>query len=323
MAGGVVNTTIKSGSNAWHGDVFDYFRNSVFDANTIQNNSIGRGRGVDNQHQFGGVVGGPIRKNKDFVFGSFEGWREVVPFPTVSDTVPNFLRNGQNFGQYKVYDPLTTRPCVQGPDNCQGSAFIRDPFPNNVIPASRISPIALNILGYYPQPNVANPNALNQNFVAAGNRGRYQYNQPMGRWDHIFSESDKFYALVTFWHGTEYRNSTGFAPPAGSGDINSARTDQNYIADWTHILSPTTVLDVRGSYGRYTTTFPRYTDPTFTADKLGISQAFNAPTGLLNTVPVINLVNYTQLFGLVNSNSLEFSTYNQWDFAPSVTMTRG
>src|SRR5947209_2622308 len=145
----------------------------------------------------------------------------------------------------------------------------------------------------------------------------------MGRWDHIFSESDKFYALVTFWHGTEYRNSTGFAPPAGSGDINSARTDQNYIADWTHILSPTTVLDVRGSYGRYTTTFPRYTDPTFTADKLGISQAFNAPTGLLNTVPVINLVNYTQLFGLVNSNSLEFSTYNQWDFAPSVTMTRG
>src|SRR5436305_6232572 len=66
----------------------------------------------------GTVVGGPIRKNKDFVFGSFVGWREVIPLPTVSDTVPNFLRNGQNFGQYKMYDPLTTRPCGQGPDNC-------------------------------------------------------------------------------------------------------------------------------------------------------------------------------------------------------------
>ena len=71
MAGGVVNTTIKSGSNEWHGDVFEYFRNSVLDANTIQNNAIGRDRGQHNQHQFGGVVGGPIRKDKDFLFASF------------------------------------------------------------------------------------------------------------------------------------------------------------------------------------------------------------------------------------------------------------
>jgi hypothetical protein len=83
------------------------------------------------------------------------------------------------------------------------------------------------------------------------------------------------------------------------------------------------VLDVRGSFGRFTSNFRRYTDPNFTADKLGMGQAFNAPTGAKNTVPGIELGSYSQLFGLANSNSLEFSTYNQYDFSPSITMTRG
>jgi Carboxypeptidase regulatory-like domain len=72
-AGGVVNTIIKSGSNAWKGDVYDYFRNRVLDANSFQNNFAGLGKGRHNQNQFGGVVGGPIRKDKDFIFGSYEG----------------------------------------------------------------------------------------------------------------------------------------------------------------------------------------------------------------------------------------------------------
>lgn len=321
MAGGVVNTTIKSGSNEWHGDVFDYFRNSVLDANTIQNNAIGRGRGQHNQHQFGGVVGGPIRKDKDFLFASFEGWREVVPFPTVSNTVPGFMRSGQNFGQYQIYDPMTTHACAGAA--CQGSAYIRDPFPGNVIPTSRISPIGQTILSYYPAANSNDPNALTQNYVAAGNKGRYQYNQPMFRWDHVFNENDKLYTLAGFFHGTEYRNSTGFPAPAGSGDINSARTTQVYVADWTHVISPTMVLDVRGAFDRYTQYFPRRTDFNFLASALGISQPIAAATAAKNVAPVVNLSSYTQLFGLFNSNSTEFSTYNQYDFAPSLTMVRG
>jgi hypothetical protein len=325
MGGGVVNTTMKSGSNAWHGDVFDYWRNSVMDANTTQNNAQGAPRGQHNQHQFGGVVGGPIRKDKDFAFFSFEGWREVVPFPTISDTVPLGLRDGQNFSQYgyNIYDPMTTRTCTGPTSLCQGSPYIRDPFPGNVIPASRISNVGQNILSYFPAPNNANPNKLNQNYTAASNQGRYEYNQPIIRVDHIFNDNDKLYGLFTFQHGTEFRNSTGFPSPAGSGDINSARTDQNYIFDWTHVISPTTVLDVRGSYGRFTTNFPRHTDFGFTADQLGIGQNFSAPTASKDTAPVIALDSYTQLFGLKNSNSFEFNTYNQYDLAPSLTMTRG
>src|SRR5215468_6095979 len=326
FGGGVVNTIVKGGSKNWHGDAFDYFRNKVFDANTFQNNLINRPKAKHNQHQFGGVVGGPIRKDKDFIFFSFEGWRERIGFPALSSVPPVLLRDGLHFTDfgYKVYDPLTTHPCGSKPGEtstvCQGSAFIRDPFPGNVIPLNRISPIGKTILSYYPAPNA---DGLNNNFVASGNVGRYTYNQPLGRWDHIFSEKDKIYTLFTFQHGQEYRDSTGFGPPAGSGDVGSQRTDQNYIADWTHVISPTMVLDVRGSYGRFTSLFPRYTDFDLTAEKLGLTQMIHAPTFQKNTAPQVNVGGYTQLFALANSNLQSWNTYNQWNFTPSLTLTRG
>jgi carboxypeptidase family protein len=326
FAGGVVNTTLKSGTNAYHGSVFEFFRNSVLDANTTQNNRVGATRGKHNQHQYGYAVGGPIpgRKDKDWFFTSLEGWREVIPFSRVSDVPPLALRDGQHFTDYgfKIYDPLTTH-CEQ-PNNptCAGSRYIRNPFDGNVIPQSRMSPIGVKILSYYPKPN-GNFDALSQNFFATSNAGRYHYNQPMGRWDHNFSQNDRLYALFTYQHGYEYRNQTGFPPPAGSGDIFSQRTDQNYIADWTHVLSPSSVLDVRGSFGRFTSLFPRYTDFSLTADQLGIKQIIHAPTVTSNTAPVVTLQDYSQLFGLSNSDVASWSTYNQADFAPSITMTRG
>src|SRR5216684_1041830 len=93
FGGGVVNTTVKSGTSDWHGDVFEYFRNRVFDANYFQNNFVGRPLQTHNQHQFGGVIGGPIRKEKDFIFGSFEGWREIIGFSATSNVPAAALRS--------------------------------------------------------------------------------------------------------------------------------------------------------------------------------------------------------------------------------------
>lgn len=339
FSGGVVNTTVKSGSNDWHGDVFEYFRNRVFDANYFQNNIIGKPSPKHNQHQFGGIIGGPIRKEHDFVFFSFEGWREIIGFPSLVSVPPAALRTvdptllngkgGIDFGAfgYKIYDPKNVHDC-RGPDfkePCTGadsSPYWREQFRNNILPADRINPNALKILAYYPQPNALDPRLISNNFVGAANVGRYRYNQPMVRWDHIFSERNKFYSLFTFQHGEEYRDQTGFGPPAGSGDIHSQRTDQNYILAWTHVLSPTKVLDVRGSYGRFTSDFPRYTDFNLTPDKIGITQTFKAPTFTKNTIPSIRVGGYNDLFaccGTVES----WDTYNQWNFAPSLTMTHG
>lgn len=120
--GGTVNTILKSGSNSWHGTAFDYARNSVLDANIVQNKSNGFGRGKHIMNQFGGTAGGPIRKDKDFIFLSFEGFREVVPFPVVADSPPLNLRDGQHFSDYKIniFDPLTNRFCVSGKDTAKG-----------------------------------------------------------------------------------------------------------------------------------------------------------------------------------------------------------
>ena len=110
-AGGAVNFTIKSGTNNWHGDIFEYLRNSVLDANFYQSNFAGQAKGRHEVSQFGGILGGPIRKDKDFLFLSFEGWQEAIPFPGAgTTTIPNDLRTGQNFSKYgiAVYDPLTT-----------------------------------------------------------------------------------------------------------------------------------------------------------------------------------------------------------------------
>src|SRR5574340_547732 len=109
--GGHVSTTLRSGTNDWHGTVFDFWRNRILDANTRQNNALGTGRGFRNQHQFGGTVGGPIRKDKDFVFFSFEGWRERVPFPSNVSVPPMEIRDGDfssfvpagQLGAIKIY----------------------------------------------------------------------------------------------------------------------------------------------------------------------------------------------------------------------------
>jgi len=335
FSGGFVHTTLKSGTNEWHGDVFEYFRNAVFDANLTQNNQVGAKKAKHNQDQFGGVVGGLLRKDKDFIFASFEGWREITPFARISDVPPMDLRDGQHFTDWGtrvygkpilIFDPYSSHPCNPASEACKGSispggsnsTYIRDPFPGNVIPASRISPVGQNILKMYPAPN-GNFNGLNQNFFATANVGRYRYDQPMGRWDHVFNQNDRLYTMVTFQHGWEFRNSNGFPPPGQEGDLFSERTDQNYIADWTHILSSSAVLDVRGSFGRFTSVFPRISDWNFTADKLGMTQMVHAPSVSYNLAPRFDVENYSR----VHNNTVDWNTYNQWDFAPSLAVTKG
>ncbi|MDQ2947835.1 MAG: TonB-dependent receptor, partial [Acidobacteriota bacterium] len=320
--GGTVNTILKSGSNAWHGTAFDYARNSILDANVTQNKRNGFPRGKHITHQFGGTVGGTIRKDKDFVFLSFEGFREIVPFPVVTDSPPLILRDGQHFSTYNIniFDPLTNRTCVAGKDTPKGTScygtYIRSPFPGNVIPLSRISPVARKILELWPAPNL---DGQTQNFLASNNTGRYRYDQPMGRWDHTFDQNNRIYGIVTFQHGHEYRNQNGFQPPAQTGNIVSERTDQNYIADWTRVISSRSILDVRLSFGRFTSYFPDgLNDFGFTADQLGMSLP-HAPTVQRATAPHFNLDLYSGVIG----NTYTWSTQNQWSLAPSLTQSRG
>src|ERR1044071_5088105 len=136
--GGSVNTTLKSGGNAWHGTMFNFMRNSVLDANYTQNNQVGAPRGKHITNQFGGTLGGNIRKDKDFFFASFDGFRERVPLPVVANVPPLDLRDGQHFSKYKmkIADPLPGHVDVDKVEvsgTCS-TPYIRTPFPGNVIP---------------------------------------------------------------------------------------------------------------------------------------------------------------------------------------------
>jgi hypothetical protein len=321
--GGSVNTTLKSGSNAWHGTMFDFLRNSILDANYRQNNQVGAPRGKHLTNQFGGTMGGPLRRDKDFIFVSFEGFRERVPFPVVADVPPMDLRDGQHFSEYKItiYDPLTGHVCVDHVDvsgTCS-STYIRKPFPGDVLPPSRISPIAQKILSFYPAPNAP---GFTQNFVFSNSTGQYRYDQPMVRWDRVIDPEDRVYALFTYQHGHEYRNQTGIPGPAAGGNIWTQRTDFNIIADWTRILSPQAIFDLRASFGRFTSYFPDGDTSTgIRAQDLGMD-VVHAPTSTTNFPPRFTVDQFSNLFGN-GSNLYTWSTDNQYNIVPTVTLTRG
>ena len=246
-----------------------------------------------------------------------------MPFPVVADVPPVDLRDGQHFKEYSItiYDPLTGHVCVNKVDvsgTCS-STYIRNPFPGDVLPASRISPIGQKILSYYPAPNAP---GFTQNFVFANSTGQYRYDQPMFRWDRVIDPADRVYTLFTFQHGHEYRNQTGIPEPAVGGNIWTQRTDFNIIADWTRILSPTAIFDLRTSFGRFTSYFPDGDTSTgITAQDLGMN-VVHAPTSTTNFPPRFTVDQFSNLFGN-GSNLYTWGTDNQFNIVPTVTLTRG
>jgi hypothetical protein len=298
--GGHVNTTLKSGTNDWHGSLFDFWRNRILDANARQNNAAGSKRGYRNQHQYGGVIGGPIRRNKDFLFVSFEGWQERTPFPVVSSLPPTALRDGQRFSEFgvRVFDPLTSRACTAALNCISGGVFQRQQFPGNAIPASRISPVARNILALYPTENFIGPNRLNQNFLRPDQVGRYRYEQPMARWDRVLTDDDRLNVTFTFQDGSEFRDQNGFTPPAQIGNMpGTVRRDMNYIVNWQHIVSPTRLFTLQASFNRFAQNFPDVSDYEFTWDKLGIRNIPQVDTFPSRLAPRIELDTFNAIVG--------------------------
>ena len=150
--GGVVNLTTKSGSNAFHGTLFEFARHESLNARNYfaSTNPI---KPEFRRNQFGGVVGGPIRRNRTFFFLDYQGQRQTVG-RTVISTVPTLLQRQGIFTEAiggrvpAIYDPNTTAPAP-------GGGTTRSPFPDNRIPLERLDPVARALLARYPQPTSA------------------------------------------------------------------------------------------------------------------------------------------------------------------------
>jgi len=147
--GGVVNLTMKSGSNAYHGTAFEFLRNEALNARNFfaSTNPI---RPKFRRNQFGGVIGGPIRRDRTFFFLDYQGQRQTIG-RTVISTVPTMLQRQGIFTEAvggrlpAIYDPRMT--------TTTGTTTTRSPFPGNTIPIDRIDPVARALMERYPLPD--------------------------------------------------------------------------------------------------------------------------------------------------------------------------
>src|SRR5262249_14100256 len=140
----VVNVTLKSGTNQLHGSAWEYLRNSFFDATPYF--QVAGQKPNFNQNQFGATLGGPVIKDRTFVFGSWQSLRSVNVAPQLV-TVPTALQRRGIFST-PISAPNTTAATPNGP------GFVRSPFPNNTIPASMWDPVSTKLLALYPLPNI-------------------------------------------------------------------------------------------------------------------------------------------------------------------------
>lgn len=171
---GIVNVILKSGTNQFHGSLFEFIRNSDLDANTYFANQKHQSLPHFERSQFGGNINGPIVRDKSFFLFSYEGLRQGTQ-TELSTTVPTALQRAGDFSQtynlvngscqpVTIYDPATTSSNGSG-------GYTRKEFPGNVIPNSpnRIDPVAAQIVNYYPLPNQPGDTCTgNNNFFAAG-----------------------------------------------------------------------------------------------------------------------------------------------------------
>lgn len=317
MTGGSFNATLKSGTNHFHGDLYEYNEFTQLEANRTANNAAGIPIPGQTVNRFGGSLGGPVQKGKTFFFGSYQGDRTSKPIPAVDSVPTAAMRNGDFSGTgYTIYDPTTVH-CVKYNSSGQCKTYGRDPFPNDVIPSADINPIGQAIANLYPAPNQP---GIFSNYVNNGPQTN-GWDQYTVRADHNFSQATRIYGL--FIHESDFSNRAGNAfPGLGSNKIQNPLSKNEATFDLTRTFSPSLVGDFKVSFLRYvnTNTTGVAVAQNFTGDKIGGLQMPVVPTTThLNIVPTVSLSSFTNIFG----NTYNSSIQNNWYFSPSLSQVAG
>ena len=249
--GSTTNIVTRSGANSFHGAAWEFLRNDAMDSSDYFTQSVQPLK----QNQFGATFGGPILKEKTFFFGYYEGFRNRQG-ETVPATVPSAAERTGNFGQFCTSIPndafvggICTNTTTDAPDfNGQLLNFAMGPapvpIPNNQLPS--IDPTAANVLPFFPMPNVGE-----NGFIATQTLS--ENNDQFGvRLDHYFSRNDTLNFRYMFSTGptTDPLSPVGANVPGFPvGEYDRA---QNFVAQETHIFSPSIIAVGRFSYLRNT-----------------------------------------------------------------------
>lgn len=316
-AGSVLNVVYKSGTNNFHGTAYEFLRNSKLDANTFYNNMRGVPLSSFKRSQYGGTFGGPIRKDKTFFMSSYEGLRQRS-FSERTTTVPTDLERAGNFTQtfagannpVLIYDPFSTR--------ASGSAFVRDAFPGNMIPASRMDKVGAAIAKYYPQPNTTGVAYTNANNYYKQGSSTLDIDQIDGKFDHNFTSTQRLFVRYS------YRNQDSLPAVLWPSELKAAETTNNErnrmhngVIDYTMSPNATTVVSIRGGLAR-SLYFYENLGLGFLASSLGFPTMVDTAGGL-PMFPNISASGYTSL-GNQDNRYNAFMTYT---LAGSVTKLMG
>jgi outer membrane receptor protein involved in Fe transport len=292
----VINVVYKSGTNAFHGAVWEFFRNDILDAKSY----FDKIKPPLRQNQFGVNVGGPIIKRRLFFFGDYEGLRSQVS-TTEFHTVPTpQMLAGDFSGLPTIIDPFTQQP-----------------FPNNQIPANRIGNFAKGFNQFIPAPNTAPIAARGNANLVGATRNKLDDNRFDFKIDYSISEKDKLFGSFNFLNSAQ--ETTSLLPGNGS---NTPYRTRHAVTSWTHLFSPTLINDFRFGYD-YT-----YLNSLGPIVKAG---APNYPSQLglqnLNTIDVCNgppaiFMTAFDRFGFVFSNCIIYENKDKY-FIDNLSWVKG
>jgi Carboxypeptidase regulatory-like domain/TonB-dependent Receptor Plug Domain len=279
-AGGVVNMSLKSGTNTFHGVGYDFMRRKALAANSFLLNSRQSPKTDQYIDQYGFSVDGPIFKNKTFFLFVGEKYREGTPAPQNSTTPTAAMRNGDFSGlvnaqgqRIVIYDPNTGQD-VNG-------VWTRQPFENNIIPANRISDAAKKFLPFYPDPNytAANVAPWQNNLDYPEHFNKDIFWNWVGKVDHNFSSKDRAFFRWGENKRNEVRNTSAIrSGPAQDGQLPLWRANRALVGDWVHIMGPGTVFNLRGSY-------TYFLEWSYSQDSLGFDATQFWPSSLVGQMP--------------------------------------
>jgi hypothetical protein len=307
--GSNVNVTTKSGANEIHGEFHEWLRHSKLDAPTIFQNRTGQKLPLYQDNRFGGSAGGPLSipkvysgKNRTFWFYAAEANLFGDPNGSATVTVPTaemkrgdlspLLRLSAN---NQVYDPFSTVAVA-------GGRFQRSPIPGNIIPASRIDPVALKMLDAFPAPNQPGTADFRNNFFLA-TKALETYWTNIGRVDHAFSENHRiFFRLHRDYWQEDKNRFFGNAAPSG---VILNRINRGAAFDDVYVINPTLLLNVR--YGLTQQEFP----------EKRVSQGYDLASLGLNPALVNSIDKTTATFPRLNV--APWSAMSNWESGDGTT----
>jgi hypothetical protein len=327
--GGVINLSTKGGTSFFHGSVYEYFRNRIFNANDFFLNATGEPRPPWIQNQFGAEAGGPVHlphyagRNRTFWFANYEGFRLRTGEPFTA-TVPTIDERGGDFSAINIpiIDPCAGSVNAQGA--CPGSNATPVPFSENKIPANRLNPTSKALLDLWPMPNAAGvPSSSGpiNNFNTVARTGGNQ-DQFVTRVDQDITSRQRLFVRYSHWNVLDLP-----IDPLQNG-LCSDRCSEKYVTNaialsYNYNISATTIFDFNASLSRFDyNRSPK--NAGFDLTSIGWPADYDAVVpALMRTPPTPCVANFADNIMCTQGQSYIQDRNTQYNLSPSFTLIRG